>query len=129
MSPHYGQLFELHVLTSSSALPIYFPQVMYGGRVIDDFDRRIVKIYMDEYMGDFIFDTFQPFHFYHDDVVDYYIAPDGERDDYIDFIDELPLVNTPDVFGLHPNAEIGYYTQAVKEIWNHLIDLQPQTGK
>lgn len=43
-------------------------------------------------------------------------------------IDELPLVNTPDVFGLHPNAEIGYYTQAVKEIWSHLIELQPQTG-
>lgn len=47
----------------------------------------------------------------------------------LEFIDELPLVNTPDVFGLHPNAEIGYYTQAVKEMWTHLIDLQPQTGK
>lgn len=43
-------------------------------------------------------------------------------------IDELPLNNTPEVFGLHPNAEIGYYTQAVEEIWQHLIELQPQTG-
>ena len=41
-------------------------QVMYGGRVIDDFDRRVVSTYMDEYMGDFLFDTFQPFHFYRD---------------------------------------------------------------
>ena len=46
---------------------------MYGGRVIDDFDRRVVNTYMDEYMGDFIFDTFQLFHFYHDDTVDYFI--------------------------------------------------------
>jgi hypothetical protein len=46
---------------------------MYGGRVIDDFDRRIVRVYMDEYMGDFLFDTFQPFHFYHDENVDYKI--------------------------------------------------------
>lgn len=30
--------------------------------------------------------------------------------------------------GLHSNAEIGYYTNAVKEMWTHLIDLQPQTG-
>jgi len=33
------------------------------------------------------------------------------------------------VFGLHPNAEIGYYTSAAKEMWSHLIDLQPQTGE
>ena len=34
-------------------------------------------------MGDFIFDTFQPFHFYVDDVVDYYIPEDGPRDVYV----------------------------------------------
>lgn len=40
----------------------------------------------------------------------------------------MPLANTPEVMGLHSNAEIGYYTNAVKEMWTHLIDLQPQTG-
>ena len=56
---------------------------MYGGRVIDDFDRRIVKTYMDEYFGDFLFDEFQPFHFYHDDDVDYIVPEDGNREMYI----------------------------------------------
>jgi len=41
----------------------------------------------------------------------------------------LPLTNTPEVFGLHTNAEIGYYTNAAKEMWSCLIDLQPQTGE
>ena len=45
-----------------------------------------------------------------------------------DFIEGLPLANTPEVFGLHPNAEIGYYTNAAKEMWSHLVELQPQTG-
>lgn len=44
-------------------------------------------------------------------------------------IEELPLVNVPGVFGLHPNAEIGYYTQAAREMWLHLIELQPHSGK
>lgn len=44
-------------------------------------------------------------------------------------IEELPLTNSPEVFGLHANAEIGYYTQAVKDMWNILIELQPQTCK
>ena len=124
--------------------------------MIDDFDRRVVNTYMDEYMGDFIFDTFQPFHFYVDDKVDYFIPkpkvvkedtkkvedkkakannskkegirPDCNRDVYLEIIETLPLSNTPNVFGLHANAEIGYYTNAAKDIWAHLVDLQPQTG-
>lgn len=47
---------------------------------------------------------------------------------YTAYVDSLPLTNTPEVFGLHPNAEIGYYTNAAKQIWLHLMDLQPQTG-
>ncbi|XP_050294970.1 dynein axonemal heavy chain 10 [Anthonomus grandis grandis] len=111
-----------------NSLKYLIGEVMYGGRVIDDFDRRIVATYMDEYMGDFLFDTFQPFHFYHDSTVDYLIPQDGEKEDYIAFIDELPLANSPEIFGLHSNAEIGYYTQATKEMWNILIELQPQVS-
>lgn len=46
----------------------------------------------------------------------------------VEEIESLPLSNTPEVMGLHSNAEIGYYTQAAKDMWCHLIDLQPQTG-
>lgn len=67
---------------------------MYGGRVIDDFDRRIVRVYMDEYMGDFLFDTFQPFHFYHDDTVDYRIPVKAETCE--EFIGEYSFSKTFD---------------------------------
>ena len=52
---------------------------MYGGRAIDDYDRQILKTYMEEYMGDFIFDKFQPFSFFRNDSVEYNIPSDASR--------------------------------------------------
>lgn len=36
---------------------------MYGGRVTDDFDRIVLVTYLDEYMGNFLFDKNRPFYF------------------------------------------------------------------
>ncbi|XP_072207474.1 dynein axonemal heavy chain 10 [Excalfactoria chinensis] len=112
-----------------SSLKYLIGEVMYGGRAIDSFDRRILTVYMDEYLGDFLFDTFQTFHFYKNDEVDYRIPQGTVKDDFAVAIECLPLANSPEVFGLHANAEIGYYTQAVRGIWSHLLELQPQTGE
>jgi dynein heavy chain len=126
---------QLNKVVGGSKGPIPWPslryligEVMYGGRVIDDFDRRAMATYLEEYMGDFLFDTFQKFHFYVDDKVDYSIPRDGPIDNYIAAIEALPDVNTPEVFGLHPNAEINYYSNATKELWSCLIEMQPRTG-
>ncbi|KAJ3317317.1 Dynein heavy chain 10, axonemal, partial [Blyttiomyces sp. JEL0837] len=103
-------------------------ETIYGGRVTDDYDRRVLMTYLDEYMGDFLFDTFQPFFFFKSASVEYKIPPTGSRDDYIASIESLPLTNAPDVFGLHPDAEIGYLTNSVKDMWAQLISLQPRTA-
>jgi dynein heavy chain len=110
-------------------------EAMYGGRVTDSFDRRVLVTYLEEFMGDFLFDTFQPFHFYCNDTVDYKIptgsGPDSAhttRDEFVQGIDELPLVNSPEVFGLHPNAEIGYLSNATKELVANMVELQPRIG-
>jgi dynein heavy chain len=36
---------------------------MYGGRVSDAFDRRVLVTYLEEYMGDFLFDDCEKFTF------------------------------------------------------------------
>lgn len=58
-------------------------QVMYGGRVIDSFDRRILTSYMDEYFGDFLFYTYRQFHFFYNKDVDYKIPPQGTKKIYV----------------------------------------------
>lgn len=37
---------------------------------------------------------------------------------------DLPIINSPDVFGLHPNAEITYFTNSAKSMWDNLISMQ-----
>ncbi|KAJ3299892.1 Dynein heavy chain 10, axonemal [Borealophlyctis nickersoniae] len=104
-------------------------ETIYGGRVTDDYDRRVLMTYLEEYLGDFLFDTFQPFFFFANDQVQYKVPMHGTRDDYLTYIEGLPLTNAPDVFGLHPDAEIGYLTNAVKDMWSQLISLQPRTAE
>uniref|UniRef100_A0A0X3Q3S3 Dynein heavy chain 10 n=1 Tax=Schistocephalus solidus TaxID=70667 RepID=A0A0X3Q3S3_SCHSO len=101
-------------------------EVTYGGRVTDEFDRRILTTYMNEYFGDFVFDAFQPFHFYKNDKVDYLIPNGLTRDAFSSYIEKLPLESSPEVFGLHANAEIGYFTSAVHDNWALLLQLQPR---
>ncbi|KXZ49756.1 DHC2 protein [Gonium pectorale] len=103
-------------------------EAMYGGRVSDSYDRRILTTYLDEYLGDFLFDTFQPFHFYACKDYTISIPQSGPRDVYLKAIEALPLVQSPEAFGLHANADISYYTSATKAIWADLVDLQPRTG-
>ncbi|KAJ3114591.1 Dynein heavy chain 10, axonemal [Phlyctochytrium bullatum] len=104
-------------------------ETIYGGRVTDDYDRRVLMTYLEEYLGDFIFDTFQPFFFFASPTVQYRVPAARTREDYIGYIESLPLTNAPDVFGLHPDAEIGYLTSAVKDMWGQLISLQPRTSE
>ena len=45
----------------------------------------------------------------------------GDRNSYAAAIEALPLVQTPEVFGLHANADISYYTSATKALWRSLV--------
>lgn len=106
-----------------SSLKYLIGEAMYGGRVVDDFDRRTMLTYLDEYMGDFIFDKNQKFYFSKEGF-EYTIPEDGPKDMYLKTLSELPSIYSPEVIGLHSNAEINYFTNASKLIWNNLILLQ-----
>ena len=45
--------------------------VLYGGRVSDSFDRRVLATYLAEYLGDFQFDARRPFAFFRSPGVEY----------------------------------------------------------
>jgi len=110
-----------------SSLKYLIGEAMYGGRVTDDYDRRVMMTYLNEYMGDFIFDTNQKF-FFSKCGYEYVIPESGPYDNYLKFIGEMPPIYSPEVIGLHSNAEIEYFTQCSKSIWYNLLILQATGG-
>lgn len=78
-------------------------------------------------MGDFLFDDCQKF-FFSRVGFEYTVPEWGPIENYTAMIETLPLTNGPAVFGLHPNAEIGFYTNATKQMWKDLISLQPRAA-
>jgi len=110
-----------------SSLRYLIGEAMYGGRVTDSFDRRILVTYLQEYMGDFLFDDYQKFYFARDGF-DYVVPEAGQIEHYRESVLQLPLDCGPGVFGLHPNADIRFNFEAVRDIWKSLIDLQPRSA-
>jgi dynein heavy chain, axonemal len=98
-------------------------EAMYGGRVTDDMDRRVMNTYLKEYLGNFIFDTNQSF-FFSKSASDYTIPQVQTHEQFMLAIDQIPLFTSPGVFGLHPNAEITYFTNTAKELWMNVLSMQ-----
>ena len=47
-------------------------------------------------------------------------------EDYMEFIDNMPMVDTPEAFGLHPNADITYQSNMAKDILDTIMNIQPK---
>jgi dynein heavy chain len=102
-------------------------EAMYGGRVTDDNDRRVLVCYLDEFLGDFIFDQNQKFYFAKGSY-NYEIPNEETFELSLAYIDNLPIFTPPSVFGLHSNAEISYFTNYAKSVWMDILSMQTSSG-
>eukprot|EP00929_Paragymnodinium_shiwhaense_P077084 TRINITY_DN3967_c0_g3_i3.p1 TRINITY_DN3967_c0_g3~~TRINITY_DN3967_c0_g3_i3.p1 ORF type:complete len:4541 (+),score=1544.66 TRINITY_DN3967_c0_g3_i3:127-13749(+) len=119
--------FDKNEVTPWETLRYLVGEAMYGGRVTDSFDRRILNTYLLEYMGDFLFDENVPFYFSRAGH-DYDCQKEGNIAAYAATIMTLPINQSPSVFGLHPNAEINYFMSSAKEIYQGLMAMQTGGG-
>lgn len=107
-----------------NSLKYLIGEAMYGGRVTDDWDRRILMTYLEEYMGDFLFDKNRDFFFAKTPDYDYIQPVNKTLEGFLNTVNDVPLINSPIVFGLNPNAEITYFTNSAKNTWENLLLMQ-----
>ncbi|KAL6119092.1 dnah12 [Pungitius sinensis] len=90
----------------------------YGGRVTDDWDRRLLMtILADFYNQDIIEKPRFPF----SPSGEYFAPPKSTYDGYVLFIKELPLSQHPEVFGMHENVDISKDLQQTKLLFDSLL--------
>ncbi|KAK2581073.1 hypothetical protein KPH14_006115 [Odynerus spinipes] len=94
----------------------------YGGRVTDDRDRRCLNtILADFYNSDVITD---PNYSFADIGPEYTLPKKHECQDYIDHIEEIPVITPPEVYGLHMNAGITRDLELSKTFFNSMMMIQ-----
>uniref|UniRef100_A0A3Q3ETL8 Dynein axonemal heavy chain 11 n=1 Tax=Labrus bergylta TaxID=56723 RepID=A0A3Q3ETL8_9LABR len=96
-----------------------FGEIMYGGHITDDWDRRLCKTYLQEFMHHKMFEG-ELF------LCPGFLAPPFmDYSGYHSYIDELLPSENPTLYGLHPNAELECLTVSSENLLRSLLELQP----
>jgi len=106
-----------------------FGQIMYGGHIVNDFDRLLCVSYLEHFLKDELLDEMELFPFAKDEKGATFKSPNPTTfDRYLEHIETEFKGDTPIAFGLHPNAEIGFRTDQSEGLLRLLLELQPRDG-
>uniref|UniRef100_W5MKY4 Dynein, axonemal, heavy polypeptide 9 like n=1 Tax=Lepisosteus oculatus TaxID=7918 RepID=W5MKY4_LEPOC len=97
-----------------------FGEIMYGGHITDDWDRRLCRTYLEEYMQPNQFDRKLAL------APGFAVPSNLDYQGYHRYIDEMLPHESPVHYGLHPNAEIEFLTVTSDNLFHTLLELQPR---
>jgi len=100
-------------------------EVQYGGRITDDLDRELFITYAAKWFCDDIFKPSFCFNNYPFDF-DYKIPEGQEMPQFLTYIETLPTVDSPLIFGLHTNADLTCRQLEATMMLTALMETQPK---
>jgi dynein heavy chain len=106
-----------------------FGEIMYGGHIVNDFDRLLTTTYLEFYMRGDLLDEMSLYPFTDRDTPDCFRAPSTASTyaKVVDHIEDTLKNETPIAFGLHPNAEVGVRTQMSEDLLRIVLELSAST--
>ena len=106
------------------ALNYLVAETNYGGRVTDDKDVMLIKAMLGRYFTpDVMKDNYKL-----SKLETYYAPAEGPIADTKAYIEGLPLDEDPEVFGLHPNANIAFEDKTVLSFNDTILQIQPRVA-
>lgn len=103
------------------AMKYLIAEANYGGRVTDDWDRRLVNVYISELMNDDVVNTDK---FPLSELPEYFIPEDGDIKFYKEAIRALPQSDHPLAFGQHSNSDMAASMDDATKMIDTLTSLQ-----
>ncbi|KAM6256563.1 LOW QUALITY PROTEIN: dynein axonemal heavy chain 1 [Porphyrio hochstetteri] len=99
-------------------------EINYGGRVTDDWDRRCVTSILEDFYRP---EVLSPEFAYSESGIYRQISTSSDLSGYLQYIRSLPLNDSPELFGLHDNANITFAQNETFALLGALAQLQPKT--
>eukprot|EP00501_MAST-03F_sp_TOSAG23-6_P000341 GSMAST32.ASY1.ANO1.348.1 assembled CDS len=97
-----------------------FGEIMYGGHIVNEFDRKLCNTYLLYFIQPKCLDELE--------LVPYLTPRPTTYANYLNHIESIPA-ETPYAFGLHSNAAIGFRTTQCENLFKRILDLRPKETK
>ncbi|XP_047672459.1 dynein axonemal heavy chain 6 isoform X2 [Tachysurus fulvidraco] len=105
------------------ALTYITGEITYGGRVTDAWDQRCLRTVL---KGFFSPETMEERYKYSESGI--YFAPESDSlSEYQSYIENLPIIDDPEVFGMHENANLAFQRQETATVINTILEVQPRS--
>jgi len=127
---------EKHLYNGSISWPTFQYMVceaQYGGKITDNMDRRLFKTYTTGWLNSstcqegFSFNPKVPIFKIQDNFV-YKVENYDQIGQYHNYIKSFPEIDSPEIFGLHPNADLTFRVKEVTALFDTLGETQPKGG-
>ncbi|KAF2981156.1 hypothetical protein EK904_006835 [Melospiza melodia maxima] len=99
-------------------------EINYGGRVTDDWDRRCIMSILEDFYKP---EVLSPDFAYSESGVYKQISTSSDLNGYLQYVKGLPLNDSPELFGLHDNADITFAQNETFALLGAIAQLQPKT--
>ncbi|XP_032944295.1 dynein axonemal heavy chain 11 isoform X2 [Rhinolophus ferrumequinum] len=103
-------------------LRFLFGEIMYGGHITDEWDRKLCRAYLEEFMNPSLIE---------DELMlapGFAAPPNLDYPGYHQYIEEMLPPESPTLYGLHPNAEIEFLTVTSNILFRTLLEMQPRNA-